>query len=349
MKESKQKNRKKKCIGISLLIVAVIAILAAGWGYKSYMRDSFVEEPLFVYIRENTTLADLDRQFREKGNPQVVARFQQLAAWRNLEPSRYPGAYRIDPGMSVYDVYSRIAGGIQTPVRVTFHNIRTKDQLAERVSEQLRMEKDEITALLNDSSVCASYGFSVHTIPGMFLPDTYEMYWTITPEKFMDRMKKEYDRFWNESRKNKAERAGLTPAEVSILASIVEEETNVADERSMIAGLYLNRLKRDMCLQADPTVKFALQDFGIRRILLTHLQTDSPYNTYRYPGLPPGPIRIPSKQAIDSVLDFDTHNYLYMCAKEDFSGRHNFAVTLEEHSRNAIRYHRALSSRKIYR
>lgn len=348
MKEKKQKSSKKKYIGLALLGVALIAVIAAGWGYKSYMWDSFTGEPFFVYIRENTTLSDLQLQLREKGNSRVAGRFEQLALWSGFRPSRYPGAYRIDVDMSVYDVYSRISAGIQTPVKFTFNNVRTKDQLAERISGQLMMGKEEIAALLNDSATCARFGFTLYTIPAMFLPDTYEIYWSVTPEKFMDRMKKEYDRYWNDARRNKAQKTGLTPVEVSVLASIVEEETNIGDERNIVAGLYLNRLKKDMCLQADPTVKFALQDFDLRRILFTHLQTDSPYNTYRYPGLPPGPIRIPSKQAIESVLGYTSHNYLYMCAKEDFSGRHNFAVSLEEHSRNAIRYHRALSARKIY-
>lgn len=183
----------------------------------------------------------------------------------------------------------------------------------------------------------------------MFIPNTYEVYWDISIDGLLKRMKKEYDKFWNDSRKDKAAVIGLTPVEVSILASIVEEECTYTDEYPTVAGLYLNRIKRKQLLQADPTVKFAVGDFGLRRILNVHLETDSPYNTYKYEGLPPGPIRIPSIKGIDSVLNYAKHDYLYMCAKEDFSGRHNFAKTLAEHNKNAANYRNALNHSGIYR
>ncbi|MCD7816338.1 MAG: endolytic transglycosylase MltG, partial [Bacteroides sp.] len=194
---------------------------------------------------------------------------------------------------------------------------------------------------------CAQIGYSTETLPCLFIPNTYEVYWTMTPEAFVKRMQKEHDRFWNEERKAKAQSIGLTPEEVATLASIVEEETANNAEKPMVAGLYINRLHADMPLQADPTVKFALQDFGLRRILHTHLETDSPYNTYKHTGLPPGPIRIPSIQGIESVLNYTRHNYLYMCAKEDFSGTHNFAATFSQHLANARKYQRELNRRKI--
>ena len=201
---------------------------------------------------------------------------------------------------------------------------------------------------MNDSTWCDSLGFTRETIPALFIPNTYEIYWNVSPERFMARMKQEYNRFWTEERRKKAEALGLTPVEVSTLASIVEEESAVADEYPTIAGLYLNRLKAGMPLQADPTVKFAAGDFALQRILDKHLAIDSPYNTYKYAGLPPGPIRIPSIRAIDAVLNPAHHRYFYMCAKEDFSGRHNFAATLAEHNRNANRYRAELNRRKIY-
>lgn len=181
----------------------------------------------------------------------------------------------------------------------------------------------------------------------MFIPNTYEVYWNTSAKNFMNRMKKEYDRFWNDSRKAKAKEIGMSPVEVAILASIVEEETAAYDEYPVVAGLYINRLKRNIPLQADPTVKFAWGDFTLQRILFSHLEIDSPYNTYKHTGLPPGPLRIPSIKGLDAVLNYQKHSYLYMCAKEDLSGRHNFAKTLAEHSRNAKKYQAELNRRKI--
>lgn len=208
-------------------------------------------------------------------------------------------------------------------------------------------DSSNLARLLMDSTYCAQIGYSTETLPCLFIPNTYEVYWTMTPEAFVKRMQKEHDRFWNEERKAKAQSIGLTPEEVATLASIVEEETANNAEKPMVAGLYINRLHADMPLQADPTVKFALQDFGLRRILHTHLETDSPYNTYKHTGLPPGPIRIPSIQGIESVLNYTRHNYLYMCAKEDFSGTHNFAATFSQHLANARKYQQELNRRKI--
>ena len=182
----------------------------------------------------------------------------------------------------------------------------------------------------------------------MFIPNTYEVYWDTNIDSFLKRMQKEYKAFWNEDRKAKAQKIGLSPTEVSTLASIVEEEATYSDEYPIVAGLYLNRLKKGMRLEADPTVKFAVGDFGLRRILFKHLETESPYNTYKNTGLPPGPIRVPSIKAIDGTLSPAQHNYLFMCAKEDLSGRHNFSTTLAEHSRNATKYQRALNERGIY-
>ena len=203
--------------------------------------------------------------------------------------------------------------------------------------------------LLTEKSILQEYNFTKQTLPALFIPNTYQVYWNISAKDFLNRMFKEYKRFWAEERQNKAKAIGLTPIEVSILASIVEEETNNKSEKPMVAGLYINRLKKGMPLQADPTVKFAWQDFTLRRITNKHLTIDSPYNTYKITGLPPGLIRIPSPEGIDAVLNYSKHNYLYMCAKEDFSGTHNFASTLSEHNRNARKYWDALNKRKIYK
>ena len=249
--------------------------------------------------------------------------------------------------MSAWQVALKLARGGQTPVRVTFNNVRTIDQLAGRIVEQLCFSKDDLLALLQNDSVCADLGFTQATLPALFLPDTYEFYWTVTPEEFLQKMKREYRRYWMGPREEQAQAWGLTPVEVATLASIVEEETNKPDEMGTVAGLYMNRLRKGMPLQADPTVKFACGDFSLRRILKAHLAIESPYNTYRVTGLPPGPIRIASKQALDAVLNHRPNDYIYMCAREDFSGYHNFAVTWSEHQRNAARYQRELNRRGI--
>ena len=215
------------------------------------------------------------------------------------------------------------------------------------VSRQLMIDSLDIAKLISDSAYCAQMGYAQETLPSLFIPNTYEVYWNMSADAFMKRMQKEHAAFWNDERLKKAQRIGLTPEEVSTLASIVEEETANGPEKPMVAGLYINRLNKGMLLQADPTVKFGLQEFGLKRILFKHLEVDSPYNTYKYAGLPPGPIRIPSIQGLESVLNYTQHNYIYMCAKEDFSGTHNFAVTAAQHQANARRYQQALNRRKI--
>ena len=209
------------------------------------------------------------------------------------------------------------------------------------------INNDELLSYLGDEDYCRSLGFDAVTIKTMFIPNTYEVYWNTPADKLVERMKREYDSFWNDERLKKAENIRLSPIEVSILASIVEEETAVPEEYPVVAGLYINRLYKNMPLQADPTVKYAVGDFTLRRILNIHLEVESPYNTYLNGGLPPGPIRIPSVRGIDAVLNYTKHNYIYMCANDDFSGRHNFAVTLSEHNRNAQKYRAELNRRGI--
>lgn len=257
------------------------------------------------------------------------------------------GRYVLTGDDSALDVFYKLRGGLQQPVDLVVPSVRTSGQLAERLASQLMLDSASIARALGDSAVCARHGFTRQTMPAMFIPDTYEVYWDTGVDRLLSRMHREYDAFWNERRRAKAEALGMTPLEVSILASIVDEETAIDDEKPTVAGLYVNRLRRGMPLQADPTVKYAVGDFGLQRILHKHLQVDSPYNTYLHPGLPPGPIRVPSVAGIDAVLDCERHDYLYMCAKEDFSGRHNFASTLARHNANAARYRRALDRRGI--
>ncbi len=273
--------------------------------------------------------------------------FVKLARARDLDMLVRPGSYQLREGMSYASLINMLKSGRQTPVRVTFHNVRSTDRLAGLLARKLEPDSLAFLQAFDNDSLIHSLGFSSATLLGMFIPNTYEFYWTVTPEAFMKRMKREYDRFWNEDRTAKLARCGLSREEVSTLASIVYEETKNTAEMPRIAGVYINRLRRGMPLQADPTVKYAVGDFTLRRVLLRHLKVDSPYNTYKYPGLPPGPICMPSIAALDAVLNFEAHDYLYFCAKEDLSGTHNFARTLAEHNRNAQAYARALDRLKI--
>ena len=347
---NKQNSRHTgKSRGIIIIIIVVMLLGITGWTGITFFFLSAVPEPFMVYITPQTTTSQLTEALSIQTGENNAKKIITLASVLGFDSTERTGAYKLSGGMSVYKAASKLSRGSQTPVRFTFNNIRTKEQFADRVSKSLHISKDELLTMLNNDSICNSYGFTSETIPALFIPDTYEFYWTVTPNKFIEKMKQAYDRYWNQERTQKARSIGLTPVETAVIASIVEEETNKKDEMEDVAGLYINRLKQRMKLQADPTVKFALQDFGLRRILKEHTMTPSPYNTYYVNGLPPGPIRFASKTGLDAVLNHKQHNYLYMCAKEDFSGYHNFATTLPEHQRNAVRYHKALAKRNIYK
>ncbi|HQJ91217.1 MAG TPA: endolytic transglycosylase MltG, partial [Paludibacteraceae bacterium] len=286
-------------------------------------------------------------KLQETGTVKNIQSFIRTAKNNGYPESMVPGRYELEDGMSNYMLVHRLINGRQTPLRITFNNIRTKEVLAQRLSKQMMMDSLEMINALNNDTLLSRYGLTRPTAVALFIPNTYEVYWDISPEKLMDKMKVEYDKFWTEERLQKLNDVGLTQLEVSTLASIVDEETNKKDEKPLIAGLYLNRLNKGMPLQADPTVKFAVQDFSLRRIYSGHLETDSPYNTYKHAGLPPGPIRIPSTEGIDAVLNYVDHDYMYMCAREDRSGYHNFATTFEEHLKNASKYRNTLNQRGV--
>ena len=266
-----------------------------------------------------------------------------LAARLTLYPRHIRnGKYVFDEGANNLQILRQLYRGQHYPVKFTFNNIRTKEQFIDKVDHHFMFEPEELAALLNDSDFLANYGFNPQNCVAMMIPDCYEFYYNISDTDFVDKMNQYYLKFWTDERRQLAADAGLTPIEAVTLASIVEEENFKEDEKAIIAGLYLNRLQRGMKLQADPTVKFALGNFAKTRIYLIDTQVDSPYNTYMYEGLPPGPIRIPATSTVDSVLHYMPHDYLFMCAKEDLSGYHNFAVTPQEHERNAAKYHKAL-------
>ena len=257
------------------------------------------------------------------------------------------GSYSIEKGSSPLTVARRISGGAQTPVKLTINGFRDFDEMMQRIGAKFEFSTDSLSRAVKSPSVLAPYGLTPEQAMALFVNDTYELYWTASPDELIRKIGDNYNRLWNDDRRAKAKALGLTPAEVMILASIVDEETNLSSEKGTIGRLYINRLDKGMRLQSDPTVRFALGDFTIRRVLDGHLSVDSPYNTYRNAGLPPGPIRTTGKATVDAILDSKPNNYLYMCAKEDFSGGHNFAVTFDEHSANARAYRKALDERGI--
>lgn len=341
-KNSAKRNKWWVTLAILLIIGAGAFILI-----RKYTSDSFTDKAFTLYIRPETTYQELLDTLKLKIDRNTWLRFRRMARLDDYERKMIPGAYKLDPAMSSIDVYRILSRGIQSPVRVTFNNIRTQEQLASRIGKQLMMDSAQVMGVFQDTAFIRQLGFSKETVPAMFFPDSYEFYWTVTPPEFFKRMKKEYDRFWTNERQEKAAAMGFSPIEVAVIASIAEEETNDRAERGTVGRLYMNRVQINMPLQADPTVKFALGDFSLRRVLNKHLEVDSPYNTYKYAGLPPGPIRMATKQTIDSILESEPHRYLYMCAKEDFSGRHNFTQSFAEHQRNAARYRSALNKRNI--
>ena len=330
---------------ISIFVAAVCGSFAY---YIMYIPNFNPQETKYVFIsEENKDFKTLCEELSDSVGCTNISFFEILAKIRKYPENMKSGRFAIEPGMNNNDVINLLRRGQQIPVRMTFNNIRLISDLTDRMSSQLMISDEEILSYLINEEYCRSLGFTTTTIKTMFIPDTYEVYWNIQADKLIERMKREYDVFWTNERLKKAENISLSPVEVSILASIVEEETIVPDEYPVVAGLYINRLYKSIPLQADPTIKYAVGDFTLRRILNIHLEVESPYNTYLYSGLPPGPIRIPSVRGIDAVLNYTKHNYLFMCAKADFSGRHNFAVTLSEHNRNADNYHAELNRRGI--
>jgi len=344
-------NKKKKQWGKILLIISGILLLAGGLlGYQVYrvfLKENVTAKEDYLYIRTGWTYQDVEDELRRKEVLENLSTFQRAAKQMDFPSRVKAGKFKLDPGMNNRSLINRLGGGLQEPVRVRFHNLRLKEEFAGKIGSQIEADSLAILSLLIDTARITEYGFTPDNFFTLFIPNTYEFYWNTSADQFLDRMHAEYQRFWTTERLAKADALNMISQEVSILASIVNGEAMHQSEMPTIAGLYLNRLRRGMRLQADPTVIFANQDFSIRRVLYRHLSFDSPYNTYLYTGLPPGPINMPSIAAIDAVLNYEEHNYIFMCAKEDFSGYHRFAATQAEHNRNARLFQRALNERNI--
>lgn len=327
----------------------MLTIMFSVYFYQMFFSPNILvkKEATWLYIPEGASVRQVADSLQYRGQMENLMSFMFVAKVLDYPEQVKPGRYALQPNMSNLQVVRLLRSGRQDPVRLTFTHARTLEDLAPRLCRPLAVRADELIRLLQDPAVVEPLGFDTATVRTMFVPNTYEMYWNTTATQLIERMKKEYDRFWTDERKAKASAMGLTPVQVSILASIVEAETQKVDERPRVAGLYLNRLNQNRPLEADPTVVFANGDFSIRRVLRKHLEADSPYNTYRHTGLPPGPINIPSISSIDAVLNHEKHNYLFMCAREDFSGYHNFAVTFAEHQINAVKFRKALNKAGI--
>ena len=347
---SNKKGKKMKKINAKIYLwgSAAVVLLIAGFTYCylfSGLSKSAKTE--YVYIDSDDTQDSVFSKIHHIANAIPMSGFSTLARHSGYADHIRTGRYAIHPGEGALMVFRHMKNGQQTPVSLTIPEVRTIDRLAGALARKLMLDSADVAIHLSDSAYCARWGYDTATVAALFVPNTYDIYWNVGLDRLMERMEKENQKFWNDERRGKAEAMGMTPVEVATMASIIDEETANNAEKPMIAGMYYNRLKAGMPLQADPTIKFALKDFALRRIYHKLLYIDSPYNTYRYEGLPPGPIKIASIAGIDAVLNHVEHDYLYMCAKEDFSGTHNFARTYQEHLQNAARYTKALNERGI--
>lgn len=346
-------DKKKKYILVGVVAFSVLLTSLSFYFYQAFFSPNILiysEEPVVLDIPKGSTFSQVRNKLLDEDIINEVVTFSFVAKVMNYSDSGVkPGHYIIQPKLTNRQLVTLLRSGRQTPVNITFNNIRLKEELAEKITSNLEMDKDSFLALIEDETLIVKYGFDSQTIMAMFIPNTYEVYWTLSPPELFERMYKEYKRYWTEERLAKAKAIQMSPLEVATLASIVQSETNKADERPIVAGVYINRLKRGIPLQADPTLLFAMKDFTIKRVLNVHKEVESPYNTYKYAGLPPGPITLPEISSLNAVLNYQTHNYLYFCAKEDFSGYHSFATNLRAHMVNARRYQNALNAAKIFK
>jgi UPF0755 protein len=334
-------NKKKWIAGIIAAIAIILVACAVPYLFMGAPADGLIK------VRKGSTIEQIGDSIKAATDETYSNRVKTMLHLMNANVENREGAFRVTQGTSPFTFARRIKNGMQSGVRFTFNNVRTLDEWAQRWGDTFMDDADNMRKALKDSAFCAKYGKTPQTIACLLMPDTYEFYWDITPEKTLDRLNDYYKDFWTSERKSKAEKLGLTPDEVATIASIVEEETSKADERGKVARLYLNRYQQGMRLQADPTVKYAIGDFSIKRITVDMTQVNNPYNTYRVNGLPPGPIRLPEKSTIDAVLNAPQHDYIYMCARPDFSGYHDFSRDYSSHLDNAHRYQEALNSRGI--
>ena len=341
------------------IIISLFLIAAFVGAYIAYDMYQQVYQPnvtlsnttdKYFYVKSDHKFDDIVQNLYEKGYIINRESFEFVSEKKSgFKTNIHKGRYLLKDGMSNNELVDLFRSGETVPVKVTFNNVRTKNDLAGKISKNLECDSTQVLELINSPEFVAKYGFNQTTILTLFLPNTYQFNWATTADEAIQRMAKEYKKFWTEERKAKANKLNLTQSEVAVLASIVQAEQTIhSDERPKVAGLYINRLRIGMALQSDPTLVYGLGDFTIRRVLNKHKDVDSPYNTYRHKGLPPGPINLPNIKSLDAVLNYESHKYLYMCAKEDFTGYHNFAKNYNQHLIYARKYQKELNRRKIY-
>lgn len=343
------KKKQKKILFLVLYIFIGLIVLGAlgawvGWRYINKAYEG--TEAVRIYIPSGATAEAVGDSLRRHLGDSFGGRVFKLWQMQHSETARAYGSYVVQPGDKAISVSRNLRFNRQSPVKVTFNNIRTLDQLAARISSQMAFESADFRSAVGELLPKAGFADTCQ-YTAAFLPDTYEFYWTAPAIEVVQNLLDTRNAFWTAGRRQQARALGLTPVQVATLASIVEEETNKTDERPLVARLYLNRVNSGMKLQADPTVKFAAGDFSLRRIGGEVLRTDSPYNTYMYRGLPPGPIRVAEASTIDGVLNAPAHDYLYMCASLDRPGYHDFAHDFATHRANARRYQEHLNRRGI--
>lgn len=327
-------------LGLAIAIIAFFVLI-----YPMAMVGTPKTE--IIKIPANATMQNLSDTLSKYYGDSFAGRVMRLVKIRKPDLAARHGAYSIPEGSNALRVTRRLLRGAQAPVKITINGFRNFDEMITRISRKLDFTPDSLKKAATNADTLKPYGLTPEQAMALFLDDTYEFYWSASPQQVVEKIGANYQKMWDSSRRSKAEALGLSPAQVMIISSIVDEETNAGSEKGAIGRLYINRYKKGMRLQADPTVRFANNDFTIRRVKGEHLNADSPYNTYKYAGLPPAPIRTVGRTTIDLILNSEPNDYLYMCAKEDFSGTHNFAATYEEHMANAKRYQRVLDERGI--
>ncbi len=327
------------------LLVSILLISFVYYGYQiCYTPNVLVgKEKKVLVIPDGADFKTVQDLLHEGNYVQDLISFSFLSKLMDYDKGVKSGRYTLQPNMTNLQAIRYLRLGLQEPVNITFNNVRLVSDLSEKITRNLQMTPQAFETALVEFTINNPYGFNKDNVLCMFIPNTYEVYYNVSPKQLIEKMYDEYEKFWDAERKSKAGALKLTPIEVSILASIVQAETVKRDEAPTIAGLYINRLKKAIPLQADPTLVFASGDFALKRVLNEHKLIDSPYNTYMYAGLPPGPINLPEIGSLDATLNYLSSDYIYMCAKEDFSGRHNFSASYAEHLRNAQRYQAALT------
>lgn len=336
-----------------VLCSLAVAIMVVAW--RVYNSGFKLQNTTYLYVDADDNVDSISQKIESQTAPESMRVFHLFAGLLNLKDRIRSGRYEVSPQHTMLNLIRDIRNHHEKPIMLVVPSTRTIDAMAGKLANQLMLDSASIEQYLKDEGNIKALGYTKETLPGLFIPNTYEVYWDVSIPKLMERMQKENAAFWNEERMNKLQEVSLyageemTKEKVITLASIVDSETADDGEKPTIAALYMNRMRKPMALQSDPTVIFAVGDFSIRRVLHEHLKVESPYNTYRNLGLPPGPIRVPSIAGIDAVLNHDKNDYIYMCAKEDFSGTHNYAVSYGEHLRNAARYTKALNERGIRR